>query len=51
MKVPSESDSMQISSEADLTVAIERLYTLASSVDEAIRSAFTASSDAPAARS
>ena len=34
---------------ADLSVAIERLYKLASSVDETVRSAFTASSDTSAA--
>ena len=43
----SESGSMQITTDADLIVAIERLYKLASSVDETVRSAFSAS-DAPA---
>jgi len=43
----SESGSIQVENEADLTAAIERLYTLASSVDETVRSAFSAS-DGPA---
>ena len=41
------SESESITTDADLIVAIERLYKLASSVDETVRSAFTASSDAP----
>jgi RNA polymerase sigma factor (sigma-70 family) len=45
----SDSGSIQISTEADLAMAIDRLYKLASSVDETVRSAFTTSSDAPAA--
>ena len=44
-----ESRGMQISTEADLPVAIDRVFQLASSVDEAVRSAFSASSNAPAA--
>ena len=42
----SELGSIQIATEADLMVAIDQLYKLASSVDETVRSAFTASSDA-----
>jgi hypothetical protein len=45
----SESGSIQMSTEADLTADTELLYKLTSSVDQTVRSAFTASSDAPAA--
>ena len=43
-----ESESMKIFTEADLPLAIDRVYQLASSIDEAVRSTFSASSDAPA---
>lgn len=45
----SDSGSIQISTEADLAMAIDRLYKLASSVDQTVRSAFTTSSDDRAA--
>jgi hypothetical protein len=43
-----ETGGFEISSDADLAPAIERLYRLAAVNDEIVRSAFTASSEAPA---